>query len=497
MLMPQRAPNIIFILSDQHRRDWLGCAGSPLVATPHLDQLAANGVRFTQCYCNSPLCGPSRMSLLSGRQPFRNGVYINEDVLDSNVPTFAHALARAGYETVLCGRMHFTGVDQRHGFQKRLVGDICRTLPGSRAVDYGPLERSSSNPRVAVAKAGPGETPVLRYDEDVTRAFERFVRERNDDRPLFATVGWYGPHHPFGAPRELYEQARALMERHGDQPVPSRLAHPWLTMLRGTQNLEITADRIREVRANYAAMITWMDQRIGRVLAAAARMPGETIIVYGSDHGEMALDHGLMGKGSFFEASAGVPLIVSPLVAQTGWARGATVETPVSLVDLAPTLTELAQAPALPQVDGLSLVPLLRNPKDTGTDWANRAIFSELAITYGPQRAMRMIRRGRYKLGYFHGYPTPLLTDVVADPDEHVDLADAPEHAGRRTELLAAVLAGWDAEWIERDARDRLRDQQFIAQFDRETNAGDWHEAWNPDRPVFEFSRSGEPRSWL
>lgn len=491
-----RPPNIIFILSDQHRRDWMGGAGCEWVITPHLDRLAARGVRFAAAYCTAPLCGPSRMSLLTGRHPFRNGVYINEDCLDSNAPTFAHTLGLAGYETVLCGRMHMTGLDQRHGFEKRLVGDICRTLTGGRAVDYGPLAKTASNLAKAVSLAGPGDSPVLRYDEDVTRAFERLVGERQDSRPLFATVGWYGPHHPYTAPRELFEEACTRLEKSGDQPIQRRLEHPWLESFAKRQLPVPDPGRSRIVRANYAAMISLMDQRIGRILAAAERLPGETVVIYGSDHGEMAMDRGLCGKGCFFESSVGVPLIFSPLQGGSGWASNAVVQSPVSLADLAPTFSALGGGPALPQTDGFDLTPLLINPRDDSGGWSNRAVFSELAVCYDPSRPMRMIRRGRHKLACFNGYP-PLLTDLEADPEEQVNLADHPAQAAIQAELNAALRADWDGDWIEREARERLRNVQFIQRFDRQTNPGDWHEAWNPARPVYQFGRSGEPLSWL
>lgn len=124
-----RQPNILIFLSDQHRHDWMGCAGCDFVDTPNMDRLARSGVRFSNASCNAPLCGPSRMSLLTGRFSHRLGVYINEHTLDANTPTLAHVAARAGYETTLCGRMHFMGPDQRHGYQSRLVGDICTYQP--------------------------------------------------------------------------------------------------------------------------------------------------------------------------------------------------------------------------------------------------------------------------------------------------------------------------------------------------------------------------------
>ena len=151
--------NILLIVSDQHRRDWLGCSLSPgaaLVRTPNLDALAARGVLFESAYCPYPLCGPSRMALMTGRRASRIGMFVNEHTLRSDVPTFAHALGRAGYETVLCGRMHFSGIDQRHGFERRLVGDVNSSYGGGpdRERNTARWESSHSARAASVARAG-------------------------------------------------------------------------------------------------------------------------------------------------------------------------------------------------------------------------------------------------------------------------------------------------------------------------------------------------------
>ena len=187
-------PNIILIVSDQHRGDWMSCTGDKHVQTPYLDALAARGVRFDDMLCNYPLCGPSRMSFLTGRHPFRNDITINEHSLSSDTPTIAHALGLAGYESVLAGRMHFNGADQRHGYEKRLVGDVCRCYAGGPITPVqGELDGTMGNLKQATEKAGPGDNFIYDYDQDVTSAAERFMRERDDERPLFMTVGWYLP----------------------------------------------------------------------------------------------------------------------------------------------------------------------------------------------------------------------------------------------------------------------------------------------------------------
>ncbi|MFQ6096981.1 MAG: sulfatase-like hydrolase/transferase, partial [Armatimonadota bacterium] len=161
-------PNLLVIMSDQHNPHVLGCCGDEVVRTPHLDALAHGGVLFENAYCPSPLCVPSRMSFMTSRHPTDNRAWTNACQLSSDIPTFAHALGAAGYEVVLGGRMHVVGPDQRHGFERRLVGDLGATFPGGRAPDLGHIPRGSTGQsRIAVEVAGPGRTAYQAYDDAV------------------------------------------------------------------------------------------------------------------------------------------------------------------------------------------------------------------------------------------------------------------------------------------------------------------------------------------
>ena len=167
--MSTERPNILLILSDQHNPHILGCAGDEVARTPYLDGLAARGVTFDAAYCPSPLCVPSRMSLMTGRHPYQNEVWTNAGMLGSEIPTFAHALGAAGYEVALGGRMHFVGPDQRHGFERRLIGDVLAAFPGGPGPDLGPVPLSTTGQcRESVLIAGPGRTGYQAYDDAVT-----------------------------------------------------------------------------------------------------------------------------------------------------------------------------------------------------------------------------------------------------------------------------------------------------------------------------------------
>jgi Arylsulfatase A and related enzymes len=199
--------NIIYVLSDQHNPAVTGALGDPYVRTPNIDSLYRLGTSLDSCYCAAPLCVPSRSSLLTGQLPSHNGVYNNMQSLRSDKATLPTVLTVSGYETVLSGRMHFVGWDQRHGFEKRFVGDITPCFIGgdNETEVYGDFKRSSGQNQISIHKSGSGHSAVLDFDQDVVDAACKYLRNRTDERPLFMTVGLYGPHCPYIAPKELYD----------------------------------------------------------------------------------------------------------------------------------------------------------------------------------------------------------------------------------------------------------------------------------------------------
>ncbi|KKK86020.1 hypothetical protein LCGC14_2767420 [marine sediment metagenome] len=175
-------PNILILMSDQHSRGVLGCCPGQVVRTPHLDRLAAGGMRFTDAYCPSPLCVPSRMSFMTSRTPSRIGTWDNPHILSSGVPCWPHYLGQAGYESVLIGRMHFVGPDQRHGFESRPLGEPGACHPGAgsgwgQAWRRIPVE-STGQSRKSAEIAGAGTTLYQWYDRQVAEATVEFLRRR-------------------------------------------------------------------------------------------------------------------------------------------------------------------------------------------------------------------------------------------------------------------------------------------------------------------------------
>ncbi len=201
--MSNSKPNILVIMSDQHHAGVMGCAGDSIADTPHLDKLASRGVRFSNAYCSCPLCGPSRMSFMTGKHPHEINQWDNQNVLDSDTPTFADSFASAGYDTALSGRMHFVGEDQRHGFAERLIADVSPTayIMAGWQLDkvVGDLVDTCGMSLSGIKKSGPGRTGYQEYDETVTSTTVDWLKDRgqgNPGSPFLLTVGYVTPHCP-------------------------------------------------------------------------------------------------------------------------------------------------------------------------------------------------------------------------------------------------------------------------------------------------------------
>ena len=480
--MPAAPPDILLIMTDQHSRNVLGAYGNDVVRTPHLDGLADAGMRFDNTYCASPWCVPSRMSFMTCRTPSRNRVWTNDQILSSGVPTWAHVLGGADYETALLGRMHFVGPDQRHGFEQRPIGEFMAGHPGA-PVPGGPMwthfpAEASGQGRVAVETVGHGHTHYQWGDEQVADAAVAFLRERGRQqsrRPFAAVVSLMLPHCPFIAPRSLFEHYRDRVDvpaAPGDQPAV-------VTRFRRCRQLldpPVAPERVRLARAAYFALCEYVDSLIGRVLTAveAAGLTERTLVMYCSDHGEMAGEHGCWWKTTYYESSVAVPLIARwPGVI----APGSSCRAIANLMDLGVTMADVAGAPFPGEPDGRSLRPWLAGGHPA--DWIDET-FSEMADTRLPAPVApspsRMIRSGRWKLQLHADADElpPVLFDLDADPGETRDLAADPDHAAVRSRLLRRLREGWDPATIRAEAIRQIADSRVIA---------DWGRAVRPAHP--------------
>lgn len=476
------APNLLFLFSDQHSARVLGCYGDRVAKTPALDRLAADGVTFDAAYCPSPLCTPSRMSAMTGRHPYRTGVWENQDILHPGLPTFAHSLGAAGLAPNLVGRLHSVGPDQLLGYAQREVGDHHANWTGVPRVDMGPLEGTASPDRRSLVHSGTGQSAYEIKDQDVTDTALSRLDTLADEiasgkRARFAmTVGFMLPHAPFVASAEdfrAFEGQVGLATPRG----PARdQEHPWLAAWRTACGVEdvTEAEEIR-ARTAYYALVMSMDRMIGQILdrLEALGLSENTLVVYASDHGEQIGAHGHWWKHTFYESSVRIPMILRWPAGLPAGQRRAQV---VNLVDLTATMLDAMGAPALPDACGVSFLDVARDPDAA---WLNQT-FSEYChasrFSWGiPGTSQnRMLRRGRYKLCYYHGHP-PQLFDLLYDPLEQIDLAGNPRHATLCRSLVQEVLRGWNPTDIERQIEATLSAKAMLADWARATDPPSRH----------------------
>ena len=449
-------PNIVLLMADQLAAQWLPAYGHDVVDAPHLDRLASEGVVFESAYCASPLCTPSRAALLTGRLPSRTGVYDNAAELPASTPTVVHHLRAAGYATTLAGKMHFVGPDQLHGYERRLTSDVYPADLGWTPDWRAPLTerlpwyhsmQSVEDPGVCAASM------QMDYDDEVAARSVRalFDHARGDERPFFLTVSFTHPHDPWELRREYWDRYDAeAVDLPAVGPIPRAEADPHSVRLRDMSGIDAAGlddAQVRRARHAYYAAISYVDDRIGEVLGALREsgLEDDTIVLFTSDHGELLGERGLWYKMAFFDPAARVPLIAR---APGRFAAGR-VATPVSQLDLAPTLLALAGLDPVGGLDGRSLAPALAGvplePADVAAEY----------LAEGVDAPAVMLRRGARKYIWCAGDPEQLY-DLDADPRELRNLApDGCE------DLRAEVRRRWDLDAL-RDAVLRSQDERHL-----------------------------------
>lgn len=460
--MPNAKPNILFIMADQLAARYLKAYGHPLVKTPHLDRLAAEGVVFANAYTTSPLCAPARATVMNGLLPSRTGVYDNAAEFPSSIPTWAHYLRLQGYRTCLSGKMHFVGPDQLHGLEERLTTDIYPADFGwtpdwrlrQERIDWWYHNMTS------VLQPGVAEiTNQLEYDDEAaflaTRKIYDYARYETET-PFCLMVSFTHPHDPYAAREKFWRLYRddeidlpALAALSKDRLDPhSRRLYEMSAM----DDYVVKEADIRAARHGYYANISYVDDLVGQLMAALAATGQleNTIIVFTSDHGDFLGERGLWYKMSFLEPSAHVPLII--------WApkRGAArrVEEPVTLADILPTFVDLAsggKAALARKVDGRSLAPLLDGARENeaATAWGEYLAEGAIAPLY-------MLRRGPWKFIHTPADPDQLF-DLTHDPNETKNLATDPAHQAQAQSFRHEVEAAFD---IPRITQSVLESQQ-------------------------------------
>ena len=402
-----KQPDILIFMTDQHTPYCSGWYGNN-VDTPNLDALVQEGTAFDEAYTACPLCVPSRVSMLSGKRPANTGIFTLTDALPDMTPTFLHYLVLQGYETVLVGRMHFVGFDQRHGFTKRIASD-CTTITWNRQdmKDVRGVYESAYGGYQMTNIVGGGDNNASYYDQYVVdKALEYLSQDH--DKPQCICVSVYSPHHPYVGPKHLYDkylQKVQIPESYYDEVEPD--------VWKNKQKKEVTPALSKEILASYCAMVEETDGRIGAVRKAfeefCKKRNTENMFVYISDHGDTAGDRNSYGKCTFYEKSVKIPLIFSGTHIQTN----NRVHTPVSIMDLGPTILDYIHAKPMHDIDGVSLLPALQ-----GKSLEHSPVYAEYLSGFQLDKYSFMVKENQYKYCCFNSEDTELLYDTVQDPQE-------------------------------------------------------------------------------
>jgi len=446
-------PNILIIMVDQLNGTLFPDGPADWLHAPNLKALAAKSTRFANAYTASPLCAPGRASFMSGQLPSRTGVYDNAAEFASSIPTYAHHLRRAGYQTCLSGKMHFVGPDQMHGFEERLTTDIYPPDFGWTPDYRKPGERIDwwYHNMGSVTGAGVAEiTNQMEYDDEVcynaTRKLYDLSRGQ-DSRPWCLTVSFTHPHDPYVARKkywDLYEDCDHLMPQIRPIPYEEQDAHSQRILdANDRDNFNITEDHTKRARRAYFANISYLDGKIGEVLQTLKDTRQEATILFVSDHGDMLGERGMWFKMSFLEGSARVPLMICSPQMQAGLNA-----TPVSNIDVTPTLCDLAgidMSEVAPWTTGESLAHLGQGGvRDTpvAMEYAAEGSYAPLVC----------LRYGKWKYTRCTLDPDQLF-DLDADPQELTNLADQPAHQGTVSQLRAKSEARWDLAAFDASVR--------------------------------------------
>ena len=465
-------PNIIVIMADQLAPHFTGAYGHKVVKTPHLDALAARGMRFDAAYCNSPLCAPSRFSFLSGQLISRIAAYDNASEFRASVPTFAHYLKARGYRTCLSGKMHFVGPDQKHGFEDRVPTDIYPAdfawTPDWEA--HGErIDKWYHNLQTVKESGLANATFQIDYDDEVVFAAKRWLFDHARDKamgsqaPFAMVASFIHPHDPYVARPEwwnLYsddeiDMPTYLPDKDDQDPFSQRL-------MDGIEAsyVPLSDEEVRRARRAYFANVSYFDSKIGELVQTLEEI-GEldnTIVVVTADHGDMLGERGLWYKMNFFEHSARVPLVMAGPGVANGVAPNA-----CSLVDLLPTFVEIASGGGGEDgeitygepIDGRSLMPLARGEADN----IDEAIGEYCAeMTPWP---VFMIRRGYLKYVHCDADP-PQLYDLQKDPGERNNVCNDPDYQAAAADFAAEVASRWDSAKLRSDVMATQRSRRVL-----------------------------------
>lgn len=480
--MPTTRPSFLFITTDQQRADTLGCYGNPVIQTPHLDRLAATGMRLERAYVNNPLCMPARASLLTGRYPTAHRVRNNGIPLPTDEPTLAATLHEAGYRTALIGKAHFQPYLSLAASGSRESLEAWQTSPpmGWTGPYYGfdhvELTLSHHRPeghyghwlaehfpempaQLAQERAqrfnGPApdcwvsQVPVEAHSTTwiVRQTIAQLEARQKDD--FFIWCSFPDPHHPFAPPAPYaarYDPAAMppsprrvgeLAERPPHFQTFFQTGRKYEGTQRGVIPAQLSDAQLALIKAHYYGAISLIDDAVGQILQTldALNLRRRTIIIFTSDHGELLGDHGLLFKGPFLYEG----LIRIPMLWSLPWdvpARAS--EALVSQIDVAPTVLDYAGLDPAAQtgLQGRSLRPLLAGERETHRE----AVVIDCYSDDHPGLIMRALRTPEWKLVSYAGQQWGELVNLADDPDEYYNLYNQPAYAAQQQQLERQLL---------------------------------------------------------
>lgn len=461
-MSPQK-PNILLIMADQMTPFMLEACGGTGAKTQHMSDLARRSASFTNAYTPSPICVPARSCFMTGLYTSTTGCYDNGDPYQSFIPTFAHHLSNAGYETVLSGKMHFIGADQLHGFKRRLNTDVYPSgflwsypLPPENDPDFKAFDFT---PQYIAENIGPGWSKELQYDEETQFRSLEYLRAQ-PQAPWMLTVSFTNPHPPYKVPKKYWE-----MYKDADMPLPDypddmdEKYSDYDHAIRRWHGLHLRGDDIRDpknlmaMRRGFAALAHYVDDKIGELLDVLdeSGQRDNTIVIVTSDHGEMLGEKGMIQKRSLYEWSARIPLFID-----VPGVDPREIDTPVSLIDVPATLIDIAGQEPAHALHGRSLLPAVH-----GSDLEVIPVISEYHGE-GIMRPSFMVRLGAWKYHYCHG-SDPQLFNVAEDPGEWHNRAGDPDCRDIEDRLHQVITGGnFDLEKIKSDVWERLALKQVV-----------------------------------
>ncbi len=449
----EQQPDILLVMPDQMRGDCLSILGHPVVRTPHLDEIARQGVLFRRAYTPVASCIPARFALLSGLHPQTSGV-VGFKAKPFFTPTLPELLSECGYSTVLVGRnMHQVPASESCGYQKRILGstyvandEYDRFLKQS-APETGGIRKLVEDLGVTYNHWQAKPWPVadnLHPTEWIVDQSRKSIAEADMDQPLFLTSSFYAPHPPLFPPKKYFDM-------YLEQKLPSPAHGDWVDWKalspKGDRNghrILLSGNTLRAAQAGYFGLIEHIDNRISLLIrefkarSEKARRPWVVIVT--TDHGEMLGDHGYFRKCEPYEGSANIPFIIcgSPSL---GFKSGTRIEQPVCLEDIMPTLLSLASTKSPAHVDGIDLVPILQGQKQVIRKW----LHFEHAPCYSQEQAYHALTDGHFKYIWRPANGREHLFDLKKDPREEHDLSKHERHL--------SILETWRNRLIKRLAK--------------------------------------------